>query len=88
LRGNLLTDLSQFTPQDTSQPAQVVVKNAANAITRQVNFVYDALNRRIEKRVDPDGSGPNPATTERFIYNRDHIKLVFDGSNALIRCDE
>jgi RHS repeat-associated protein len=50
-----------------------------------VNFTYDALNRRIEKRVDPDGSGPNPATIERFIYDRDHIKLVFNGSNTLIR---
>jgi hypothetical protein len=53
-----------------------------------LNFIFDALNRRIEKTVDLDGSGPNPATTERFIYDRDHIKLVFDGSNALIRCDE
>jgi RHS repeat-associated protein len=64
---------------------QVTVKNAANVITRQVNFTYDALNRRIEKRVDPDGSGPSPATIERFIYDRDHIKLVFNGSNQLIR---
>jgi RHS repeat-associated protein len=54
-------------------------------ITKQVNFTYDALNRRIEKKVDPDGSGPQAATIERFIYDRDHIKLVFNGSNTLIR---
>jgi RHS repeat-associated protein len=64
---------------------QIVVKNSAGTTTKQVNFVYDALNRRIEKRVDLDGSGPNPATIERFIYDRDHIKLVFSGTNTLIR---
>jgi YD repeat-containing protein len=65
---------------------QVTLKTASNVITRQVNFTYDALNRRIEKRVDPDGSGPNPTTIERFIYDRDHIiKLVFNGTNQLLR---
>jgi hypothetical protein len=64
---------------------QVIVKNAANTITRRVNFTYDALNRRMEKKVDPDGSGPNPATIERFVYDRDHIKLVFNGKNQLTR---
>jgi hypothetical protein len=39
----------------------------------------------MEKKVDPDGSGPNPATIERFIYDRDHIKLVFNGNNQLTR---
>jgi RHS repeat-associated protein len=64
---------------------QVVVKNAAQTIIKQANFTYDALNRRIEKKVDPDGSGPQTATIERFFYDRDHIKLVFNGSNTLIR---
>ncbi|MGB8699715.1 MAG: RHS repeat-associated core domain-containing protein, partial [Thermosynechococcaceae cyanobacterium] len=64
---------------------QVLFKNATGTITKQVNFIYDALNRRIEKKVDPDGSGPNPATTERFAYDRDHIKLVFNGNNTLQR---
>jgi RHS repeat-associated protein len=78
-------ETTEYTWDYRNRLTQVTLKNASNVITRQVNFTYDALNRRIEKRVDPDGSGPNPATIERFIYDRDHIKLVFNGSNTLIR---
>jgi RHS repeat-associated protein len=78
-------ETTEYTWDYRNRLTQVLVKNSAGTITRQVNFVYDALNRRIEKRVDPDGSGPNPATIERFIYDRDHIKLVFNGTNTLIR---
>ncbi|NEQ42447.1 MAG: hypothetical protein F6K00_02345 [Leptolyngbya sp. SIOISBB] len=28
--------------------------------------------------VDPDGDGPVTATTEHFVYDGDHIALVFD----------
>jgi RHS repeat-associated protein len=78
-------EVTEYTWDYRNRLTQVIVKNAANAIIKQVNFTYDALNRRIEKKVDPDGSGPNPATIERFVYDRDHIKLVFNGSNKLIR---
>jgi RHS repeat-associated protein len=78
-------ETTEYTWDYRNRLTQVTLRNASNVITRQVNFVYDALNRRIEKRVDPDGSGPNPATIERFIYDRDHIKLVFNGTNTLIR---
>jgi RHS repeat-associated protein len=64
---------------------QILFKTASNVITKKVNFTYNALNRRIEKRIDLDGSGPQAITIERFIYDRDHIKLVFNGSNTLIR---
>jgi RHS repeat-associated protein len=78
-------ETTEYTWDYRNRLTQVTLRNASNVITRQVNFTYDALNRRIEKRVDPDGSGPNPATIERFIYDRDHIKLVFNGTNTLIR---
>jgi RHS repeat-associated protein len=76
---------TEYTWDYRNRLTQVTVKNAAQTNIKQVNFTYDALNRRIEKKVDPDGSGPNPSTIERFIYDRDHIKLVFNGSNTLIR---
>lgn len=78
-------ETTEYTWDYRNRLTQVTVKNASNAIIKQINFTYDALNRRIEKKVDPDGSGPNPATIERFVYDRDHIKLVFNGSNKLIR---
>jgi RHS repeat-associated protein len=78
-------EVTEYSWDYRNRLTQVTVKNAASVITKQVNFTYDALNRRIEKRVDPDGSGPQAATIERFVYDRDHIKLVFTGSNTLIR---
>jgi RHS repeat-associated protein len=56
---------------------------AGGAITKSANYTYDPLDRRIVKTIDPDGAGPNPATIERFIYDRDHIWLCFDGNNTL-----
>lgn len=82
---NATNEVTEYTWDYRNRLTQVTVKNAAQTIIKQVNFTYDALNRRVEKKVDPDGSGPNPATIERFIYDRDHIKLVFNGSNTLIR---
>jgi RHS repeat-associated protein len=78
-------EVTEYTWDYRNRLTQVVVKNAASTIIKQVNFTYDALNRRIEKKVDPDGSGPQTATIERFVYDRDHIKLVFNGSNTLTR---
>jgi RHS repeat-associated protein len=78
-------EVTEYTWDYRNRLTQVTVKNAAQTIIKQVNLTYDALNRRIEKKVDPDGSGPNPATIERFVYDRDHIKLVFNGSNTLTR---
>jgi RHS repeat-associated protein len=35
----------------------------------------------ISKTIYLDGAGPNPATIQRFVYDRDHIWLCFDGNN-------
>jgi hypothetical protein len=50
----------------------------------QVQYSYDAFNRRIAKVVDPDGAGVAPATTERYVYEGDDIALVFDGAGNQI----
>jgi YD repeat-containing protein len=78
-------ETAEYTWDYRNRLTQIVIKNSTGTITKQVNFTYDALNRRIVKAADPDGTGPLPTTTERFIYDRDHIKLVFDGSNTLTR---
>jgi RHS repeat-associated protein len=56
---------------------------AGGEIAKSASYTYDALDRRIVKTVDPDGAGPNPATIERYVYDRDHIWLCFDGNNTL-----
>jgi RHS repeat-associated protein len=78
-------ETTEYTWDYRNRLTRVVIKGSGATIAKQVNFTYDALNRRIVKIVDADGSGPNPATVERFVYDRDHIKLVFNGSNILIR---
>jgi RHS repeat-associated protein len=62
----------------------LVEKTASGVITLQVQYVYDAFNRRIAKVVDPDGAGAQAATTERYVYEGDDIALVFDGSGNQI----
>jgi RHS repeat-associated protein len=54
---------------------------AGGAMTRSAVYTYDAFDRRISKTIDPDGAGPNPATIQRFVYDRDHIWLSFDSNN-------
>jgi YD repeat-containing protein len=58
---------------------QVTEKNAAGVVTRSSNYQYDVNDRRIAKTVDLDGVGTQVATTERYVYDGDHIALVFDG---------
>ncbi|WP_425218295.1 RHS repeat-associated core domain-containing protein [Tumidithrix helvetica] len=55
-------------------------KTSGGVLTRSVSYKYDIFDRRIEKTVDLDGAGAGTATTERYVYDRDHIMLVFVGS--------
>jgi RHS repeat-associated protein len=48
-------------------------------MVEQVDYTYDAFDRRIAKAVDPDGEGRAQTETERFVYDGTHIALVFDG---------
>jgi RHS repeat-associated protein len=43
-----------------------------------VEYAYDVYDRRIAKTIDLDGVGSAPAQTERFVYDGEHIVLVFD----------
>ena len=56
----------------------VVEQDATGTILMQADYRYDVLNRRIAKTVDPDGVGSQSATTERYVYDGEHIVLVFD----------
>jgi RHS repeat-associated protein len=75
-------EVTEYVWDHRNRLTQVLTKSAAGRITKRADYTYDAFNRRISKTVDPDGVGAKPATIERFVYDRDHIKLVFNGSGA------
>lgn len=56
----------------------VVVKDSNGNVITRVEYSYDAMNRRIAKIVDPDGDGSTPVEEEHFVYDGEHIALVFD----------
>ena len=47
--------------------------------TQIVEYVYDALDRRIEKSVDDLTSGASPAEVTQFVYDREDIILQYEG---------
>ena len=57
----------------------MITKNSSGNVIEIVEYAYDAFDRRIEKSVDADGDGLGTAEVERFLYDGDHIALVFDG---------
>ncbi len=52
--------------------AGVLFKNAAGAVEKNVEYIYDTNNLRIGKKI-------NGVVTERFVLDRNQISLVFDG---------
>jgi RHS repeat-associated protein len=57
-----------------------VTDRAGTTTTRQTTYTYDVTNQRIAKTVDLDGQGANPATTTRFVYDRNNVAMEFTGS--------
>jgi RHS repeat-associated protein len=60
----------------------VSTKTSAGAVTKNIQYSYDAFGKRIAKLIDADGAGSNIPTAERLIYDGDNIILSFDGNNA------
>jgi RHS repeat-associated protein len=57
-----------------------VVDRTGSNTTRQSTYTYDVTNQRIAKTVDLDGAGTAPATTTRFVYDRNNVALEFTGT--------
>ncbi len=56
----------------------VITFDSAGNTIEQIEYTYDALDRRLAKSVDLDGDGAAQPEIERYIYNGEHIYLVFD----------
>ncbi|MBE9136916.1 hypothetical protein IQ254_06825 [Nodosilinea sp. LEGE 07088] len=63
---------------DHRQRLVAVNEGDGTTVTQRVTYTYDAFDRRLSQSVDPDGDGPIAATAEYFVYDGDHIALVFD----------
>jgi RHS repeat-associated protein len=57
--------------------------SSTGPITKQTDFTYDALNRRIVKSHDADGPGAGAAILEKYVYDGDNILLQYNGSDVL-----
>ncbi len=60
-----------------------VTDRSSDLVVMEANYVYDSLNRRIQKLVDADGAGSGSEISEHYVYNHQHVALEFldrDGS--------
>jgi RHS repeat-associated protein len=72
-------EVTEYTWDYRNRLTSLVVRaTAGGAIVREVDYTYDVYDRRIAKVVDLDGVGSQAATTEQFIYDGEHIAVVFD----------
>jgi RHS repeat-associated protein len=53
----------------------VQFKDAAGVVTKTIEYTYDVNDRRIGKKLDG-------VVTERYVYDREQISLVFDGAGS------
>jgi RHS repeat-associated protein len=57
-----------------------VADRTGSTTNRQNTYTYDVTNQRIAKTVDLDGAGTAPATTTRFVYDRNNVAMEFTGT--------
>ncbi len=50
-------------------------KDAGGSVTKTIEYTYDVNDRRIGKKIDG-------VVTERYVYDRNQISLVFDGAGS------
>jgi YD repeat-containing protein len=61
----------------------VVVKDSGGAVLQETVFTYDVADRRIGKRVDPDGPGPQAAVQLWTVYDGVNPYADFDAAGSL-----
>jgi RHS repeat-associated protein len=68
----------EYTWDQRNRLTKIVENDSLGSVTKQVDYTYDLFDRRIEKSVDADGSGPNAAVAEHFAYDGADIVLTLD----------
>ena len=67
---NRLTAVERFDDQDT--------------LLASVAYVYDFANRLVQRSLDADGAGNDPAVVENYVYDGDQIILRLDESQEVL----
>ena len=57
-----------------------VTRQQGTEVTLSIEFTYDALDRRVGRRVDADGDGPLAPSIERFLLDGDSVWSDLDGA--------
>ncbi|ERN39815.1 RHS repeat-associated core domain protein [Rubidibacter lacunae KORDI 51-2] len=78
-------EVTTYTWDHRNRLTEVEVRNSNGDLIRDVEYRYDVLDRRVAKVIDLDGDGPAAATAEHFVYDGEHIALVFDESGTLVQ---
>jgi RHS repeat-associated protein len=56
-----------------------VFKDVSGSVSKSVQYIYDAIERRVGKQLTVDNGQLTTTLTERYVLDRDQISLVFDG---------
>jgi RHS repeat-associated protein len=73
----------EYTWDYRNRLTRIQTKTSAGVVTKDVQYTYDALDRRVIKSVDADGAGAGAAVVERSIYDREDILIQTDGNGAV-----
>ncbi|WP_017327113.1 RHS repeat domain-containing protein [Synechococcus sp. PCC 7336] len=76
-------EVTEYEFDHRNQLRTVVTRDSDGNTILSAEYDYDVFGRRILRTVDLDGDGALAAQTERFVYDKEHISLVFDGEGDL-----
>ncbi|WP_017327099.1 RHS repeat-associated core domain-containing protein [Synechococcus sp. PCC 7336] len=76
-------EVTEYDWDHRNQLRAVATRDSNGNTILSAEYDYDVFGRRILRTVDSDGDGALAAETERFVYDGEHIALVFDGEGNL-----
>ena len=78
--------ITEYKSDHRNRLTNVTFKNNLGIVTDGIDYLYDAFDRRIEKRVDLDGPGLLPGSVEAVMFDGDDRILSYfdlDGAGPL-----
>lgn len=80
---NITANAFEYSYSSKNQLIEVrILSSAAGQVQKRISYAYDAVGRRIEKRVNNLISGIN--STRRFVYDKNDILAEYDESGNLL----
>jgi RHS repeat-associated protein len=84
--GNMTADATISYTWDGENRLASAVPTSPTTGSKKLEFVYDYMNRRVQKKVYTyNGSVWNLTSTERYVYDGWNVVLTLDGNNAVTR---